>query len=307
MENKEALNISLNSKEEINKLIELLDNPYCKEYIKRKLNDIKNIDEEDAAIISRLAFAYAIKKIIPENKYKDIVIEKGITTEENVTLFGESRKENGKYINRYYEVVQKCIASKDIFFFCRALSTFAHELYHTKQRLDAENDVIDLNTLLYCLENVVGFGIKGKYKEDYKKLFFELKAEIVGARTAVEFINEYSTLKKANVDDYVELWAKRKNPDYEDFFNINSLKEYIIELLKNIKEHNLITKDTIKEYPVLRFFFREDSKFQTPEYFETMSNYTSIIEDKKERENKIFFCRIMKEVAEQVQKTSSHK
>lgn len=301
------IEFKIDSEEKVRKLINLLDNDKLTNKTKEALNNLNNLSTDDELFIVSMIVSLAIKGTIPEDYYKDIIIKADYSEPDSdrECVFGEQNKENGKYVSTLYLHNYEEMKSGDIIGFYRSLVTFGHELYHCRQQLNSENRVLDIPTLLYCLELVLKDKVEHYYEDFYERLYFETEAEAAGFIVANEFCDTFKLSEKYDILDKIKQgYLSIVRPNFNNFKDSNYREKYIKTLIRKIEDYKLIDLEILSKYPMLRFIFDSDGKLQSESHFEKLIDVSSGNEAKEEREK---LCKLLIDISKDFNKTSTKK
>lgn len=301
------IEFKIDSEEKVRKLINLLDNDKLTNKTKEALNNLNNLSTDDELFIISMITSLAIKGTIPEDYYKDIIIKADYSEPDSdrECVLGEQSKENGKYVSTLYLHNYEEMKSGDIIGFYRSLVTFGHELYHSRQQLNSENRVLDIPTLLYCLELVLKDKVEHYYEDFYERLYFETEAEAAGFILANNFCDRFNLNEKYDVLDKIKQgYLSIVRPNFNNFKDSNYREKYIKTLIRKIEDYKLIDLEILSKYPMLRFIFDSDGKLQSETHFEKLIDVSSGNERDEEREK---LCRLLIDISKDFNKTSTKK
>lgn len=287
------------------KLVSLLDNNNFVEKTKKALKKFPNLSEEDELYIISMITSLAIKGTIPEDYYKDIIIKTDYSVPDSgrECVLADQNKENGKYVCTLYLSNYKKLNSGDFVDFYISLVTFGHELYHCRQQLNADNRVLDIPTLLYCLERLLKDKVDDFYKDFYRNLYFETEADAAGVIVADTFCDIFKLKEKYGVsnnkkEDYISIFR----PNFNNFKDSDYRRKYIKTLIRIVENNNLVDLEILSRYPMLRFIFDSDGKLQSESHFEKLIDAPSSDETKEERKK---LCELLIDVSKEVNKKNT--
>lgn len=300
------IEFKLDSEEKVRKLINLLDNDKLTKKTQDALNNLNNLSTDDELFIISMIVSLAIKGTIPEDYYKDIIIKADYSepSSDRKCVFGDQGKENGKYVSTLYLHNYEEMKSGDIIGFYRSLVTFGHELYHCRQQLNSDNRVLNIPTLLYCLEHILKDKTPNFYKDFYERLYFETEAEAAGFILANNFCDRFNLNEKYDILDKIKQgYLSIVRPNFNNFKDSNYREKYIKTLIRKIEDDNLIDLEILSKYPMLRFIFDNDGKLQSEIHFEKLVDL-QINETKEEREK---LCRLLIDISKDIHKSGIKK
>ena len=231
-----------------------------------------------ARMIAIMAMAEGVKKTIPEENYKDIVlhIADGNYEKRNGRITcGEQEIKQNKSINTIYLNSIESLAFGDISDFCIALKVFTHELYHTKQYLVSKSRELTISNLIYCLEHIV-YSDRDDYHANYDYIFFETEADFFRAKHSAEFI-KYFINKDFDNDKYLDALMKHK-PNWKNLlFNSETQCNHVKKLLNEIADKKiLITEDILNIYPILRTVYDNNGVlYEKSKYTSFLAKYSN--------------------------------
>lgn len=299
------LEFKLDSEEKIKKLVNLLDDVKLTNRTQESLKNLNDLSAEDELFIVSMIISLAIKRTIPEDYYKDIIIKTdySVPDSDRECVLADQNKENGKYVCTLYLPNYKKMNSGDFVDFYISLVTFGHELYHCRQQLNADNRVLDIPTLLYCLERLLKDKVDDFYKDFYRNLYFETEADAAGVIVADNFCDIFKLKEKYGVsnnkkEDYISVFR----PNFINFKDSDYRRKYIKTLIRIIENNNLIDLEILSRYPMIRFIFDSDGKLQSESYFEKLIDSPSSDETKEERKK---LCELLIDVSKEINKKNT--
>lgn len=299
------IEFKLDSEEKIRKLVNLLDDVKLTNRTQEALKNLNNLSTDDELFIVSMIISLAIKRTIPEDYYKDIIIKTDYSVPDSgrECVLADQNKENGKYVCTLYLPNYKKLNSGDFVDFYISLVTFGHELYHCRQQLNADNRVLDIPTLLYCLERLLKDKVDDFYKDFYRNLYFETEADAAGIIVADTFCDIFKLKEKYGVsnnkkEDYISIFR----PNFNNFKHSDYRRKYIKTLIRIIENNNLIDLEILSRYPMLRFIFDSDGKLQSESHFEKLIDVPSSDETKEERKK---LCELLIDVSKEVNKKNT--
>ena len=263
--------LKVDSIEKINGLI----NYYTKDYkrVEKILSSFPIKSDDQAFILEMYLMAFVLKKYVSEKDYGKIVVNiyeaKDIDNKSN-SLGGYCGKIDGKHTIKVYPLDRECLASEKIELFAQTFATFAHEIYHMKQKIDIDDEKFDYLTIVSCLEFLLKDNVLGFYKTNYQDLVFEITAEAYGNILASDFLKQYK--KDFDKDRFTKVVLKMTRPNYEGLLGKDRKIEYLSRLIDLVKKYNIINPSTLDKYPLLKHIFSEDGKFQTIDYFQSLND-----------------------------------
>ena len=300
-------NIVIDNPDKIKKLTEYVENPDFIKVTKKAFSNISQMTEDDEMFIVSMAIGYAIKRLIPENKYKYLIIKIG-TEHSNNSVLGTQYKENKKYINNYHLSNLESLKSGKVEKIVQGLITFGHELYHTRQQIDSEKENITFDSFMYSIEQLLHDNIPDFYKREYKNLYFETTAQAMGIIIATEFIERYGSLQPEKKQAVCKLLLSSTKPDYKNFDDEEYLKNYIRRLLKKIRDYKeFFKKDCFIKYPILKYLIQSNGELETPERLQELIDNTYMMEDNSVNKKRLQLLKILKELSIERQNKNSYK
>lgn len=239
-----------------------------------KINPINNDDYWERINIARqiviMTMGLAVKNYIPRENYKDLRLEifyGNRDTPKNHMLFGINYLDkDNKVLNGMYLCALEYLATGEIVKFCHSISTFVHELYHSKQGFAAKKGEFSISNLIYSLESVA-YTYKCDYDADYDRIFFESEADYYGYSFTSRIVGLLSSKEKDfDIEKYVEILMKKKQNWKNMLFDFDTQCNYVKELLGKIKSKNIIiSPDLLDKYPILKSFYEQDGSFKNPD------------------------------------------
>ena len=307
-------NITIDKVETIKELVRLTDNPRYIATTKKAIANHENLTEDDVLFITTMSIGEAIKKIIPERQYKRLIIRVWPEEKESRS-YGYIYEENGKYIVTYSKENKNMLMNKDVPFErkMQCFFTFAHELYHAKQAIDAKEERITFDSFMYCLEEGLHNNIQGFYKKEYDNLYLETIAEGIGIMLGAEFLNKYGKVKEDDVGKLIKILMNIYKPNYHVFENDNELKEYIKRLLQilrdNINNFDIkFEKNIFIRFPMLKYLIHpKTGELESPERLQELINNTYMMEDNSDNKERLRLLKILKELSIERQQSNSYK
>jgi hypothetical protein len=254
-----------------------------------------------------MAISYALKKIIPEKKYKKLVIDIDKEVSDNKNLLGNQYKENNKYVCTFTTNNTELLGTKDVYDIIDNLATYGHELYHTKQQIDASEEKITLESFMYSLERVLQRNLPEFYKREYDNLFFEIEADVVGITTALEFLEVTGRIDKVQLVKLKEYILKHLRPNYKNIEDDEYLKNHIRKLLKKLRDYiEFFNKDFFIEYPILKYLVDRNGELESPERLQELIDNTMYIRNNEDSKQRLRLLKILKELSIERKKSSSY-
>ena len=287
-------NIIIDNPDKIKKITEYVENPDFIKATKKAFSNISQMTEDDEMFIVSMAIGYAIKRLIPENKYKYLIIKIGTNYDDSNTL-GFQYKEGKKYVTEFPLKNLHLIKSGQIDEIVKGLITFGHELYHTRQQIDSEKENITFDSFMYSIEQLLHDNIPDFYKREYKNLYLETTAEAMGVITTTEFIERYGSLQPDKKQALCRLLLSSTKPDYKNFGDEEYLKNYIRRILKKIRDYKeFFKKDCFIKYPILKYLIQSNGELETPERLQELIDNTYMMEDNSVNKKKIAITKNIK-------------
>ena len=299
--------VRIDNPESIKKLSEFINDEKALKVTNKVLSDTKNLKEDDKRFITYMAISYALKKIIPEKKYKKLVIDIDKEVSDNKNLLGNQYKENNKYVCTFTTNNTELLGTKDVYDIIDNLATYGHELYHTKQQIDASEEKITLESFMYSLERVLQRNLPEFYKREYDNLFFEIEADVVGITTALEFLEVTGRIDKVQLVKLKEYILKHLRPNYKNIEDDEYLKNHIKKLLKKLRDYiEFFNKDFFIEYPILKYLVDRNGELESPERLQELIDNTMYIRNNEDSKQRLRLLKILKELSIERKKSSSY-
>lgn len=299
--------VRIDNPESIKKLSEFINDEKALKVTNKVLSDTKNLKEDDKRFITYMAISYALKKIIPEKKYKKLVIDIDKEVSDNKNLLGNQYKENNKYVCTFTTNNTELLGTKDVYDIIDNLATYGHELYHTKQQIDASEEKITLESFMYSLERVLQRNLPEFYKREYDNLFFEIEADVVGITTALEFLEVTGRIDKVQLVKLKEYILKHLRPNYKNIEDDEYLKNHIRKLLKKLRDYiEFFNKDFFIEYPILKYLVDRNGELESPERLQELIDNTMHIRNNEDSKQRLRLLKILKELSIERKKSSSY-
>ena len=299
--------VRIDNPESIKKLSEFINDEKALKVTNKVLSDTKNLKEDDKRFITYMAISYALKKIIPEKKYKKLVIDIDKEVSDNKNLLGNQYKENNKYVCTFTTNNTELLGTKDVYDIIDNLATYGHELYHTKQQIDASEEKITLESFMYSLERVLQRNLPEFYKREYDNLFFEIEADVVGITTALEFLEVTGRIDKVQLVKLKEYILKHLRPNYKNIEDDEYLKNHIRKLLKKLRDYiEFFNKDFFIEYPILKYLVDRNGELESPERLQELIDNTMYIRNNEDSKQRLRLLKILKELSIERKKSSSY-
>ena len=299
--------VRIDNPESIKKLSEFINDEKALKVTNKVLSDTKNLKEDDKRFITYMAISYALKKIIPEKKYKKLVIDIDKEVSDHKNLLGNQYKENNKYVCTFTTNNTELLGTKDVYDIIDNLATYGHELYHTKQQIDASEEKITLESFMYSLERVLQRNLPEFYKREYDNLFFEIEADVVGITTALEFLEVTGRIDKVQLVKLKEYILKHLRPNYKNIEDDEYLKNHIKKLLKKLRDYiEFFNKDFFIEYPILKYLVDRNGELESPERLQELIDNTMYIRNNEDSKQRLRLLKILKELSIERKKSSSY-
>ena len=299
--------VRIDNPESIKKLSEFINDEKALKVTNKVLSDTKNLKEDDKRFITYMAISYALKKIIPEKKYKKLVIDIDKEVSDHKNLLGNQYKENNKYVCTFTTNNTELLGTKDVYDIIDNLATYGHELYHTKQQIDASEEKITLESFMYSLERVLQRNLPEFYKREYDNLFFEIEADVVGITTALEFLEVTGRIDKVQLVKLKEYILKHLRPNYKNIEDDEYLKNHIRKLLKKLRDYiEFFNKDFFIEYPILKYLVDRNGELESPERLQELIDNTMYIRNNEDSKQRLRLLKILKELSIERKKSSSY-
>lgn len=299
--------VRIDNPESIKKLSEFINDEKALKVTNKVLSDTKKLKEDDKRFITYMAISYALKKIIPEKKYKKLVIDIDKEVSDNKNLLGNQYKENNKYVCTFTTNNTELLGTKDVYDIIDNLATYGHELYHTKQQIDASEEKITLESFMYSLERVLQRNLPEFYKREYDNLFFEIEADVVGITTALEFLEVTGRIDKVQLVKLKEYILKHLRPNYKNIEDDEYLKNHIRKLLKKLRDYiEFFNKDFFIEYPILKYLVDRNGELESPERLQELIDNTMYIRNNEDSKQRLRLLKILKELSIERKKSSSY-
>lgn len=321
-------NGTINNEETIRKIIALTNNPRYINATRKALINREQLTEDDVMFITAMAAGEAIKAIIPERQYKRLIIRLW-PEEQREGSQGYFYEKNGKYVVTYEQGNKEFFMNRNYSFLkkIQCVFTFAHELYHAKQAIDAKDERITFDSFMYCLEAGLQGNVPGFYKKEYENLYMEASAEGIGIIMATDFLEKYGVLDELMNDPMLEeMGFKDKNKDqfrkflmgafkknHHVFENDDELKEYIKKLLKILRDniHTFSRKydeDVFIKYPILKYLINpKTGELESPERLQELLDNTYMEKENSDTKDKRRLLKILKELSIERQQSFSQK
>lgn len=299
--------VRIDNPETIKKLSEFIDNEKALKVTNKLLSNMKDLSQEDKKFITYMAISHALKKIIPEKKYKKIVIEIDKEENNNKNLLGTQSKEDNKFICSFTTNNIELLESKDVYDIIEYLTTYGHELYHTKQQIASQEEKITLESFMYSLERTLQKNIPEFYKREYNNLFFEIEADVIGVTTALEFLEVTGRIDKVQLPKIREYILRNIRPDYKKLEDDGYLKSYIRKLLKKLRDYiEFFNKDFFIEYPILKYLVEKDGELESPERLQELIDNTYLMNNSNDNKQRLKLLKILKELSIERKNNSSY-
>lgn len=299
--------VKIDNPETIKKLSEFVNGKKALKVTNKLISNIKDLSQDDEKFITYMAISYALKKIIPKTQYKNLVIEIDAYEKDNKNLLGSQTKENNKFICTFTTNNTELLESNDVYDIIEYFTTYGHELYHTKQQLDASEEKITLESFMYSLERVLQKNLPEFYKREYDNLFFEIEADVVGITTALEFLEVTGRIDKVQLVKLKEYVLKHLRPNYKNIEDDEYLKNHIRKLLKKLRDYiEFFNKDFFIEYPILKYLVDRNGELESPERLQELIDNTMYIRNNEDIKQRLRLLKILKELSIERKKSSSY-
>lgn len=272
---KDAQSIASNYGQAINAIRKIVLDELTKEQVSEKINMFTTADYWERINYARqivlMLMGLAVKNCISEERYKDIILKvlpgnMELATSCKQTLGTNYQNEENKNVNTMTLCAIEYLASGNILEFSRSLSTFAHEIYHTKQKFSLESGEFSISNLINALERVA-YANKDEYDKNYNHIFFETEADYNGLTLSADMFRLLAVKKenfnKFDKDKYIELLMGRKANWKNMLFDFDTQCNYVKELIEKLKKDNrTITPNLLDRFPVLRTIYQQDGSLQ---------------------------------------------
>ena len=272
---KDAQSIASNYGQAINAIRKIVLDELKKEQVSEKINMFTTVDYWERINYARqivlMLMGLAVKNCISEERYKDIILKvlpgnMELATSCKQTLGTNYQNEENKNVNTMTLCAIEYLASGNILEFSRSLSTFAHEIYHTKQKFSLESGEFSISNLINALERVA-YANKDEYDKNYNHIFFETEADYNGLTLSADMFRLLAVKKenfnKFDKDKYIELLMERKANWKNMLFDFDTQCNYVKELIEKLKKDNrTITPNLLDRFPVLRTIYQQDGSLQ---------------------------------------------
>lgn len=272
---KDAQSIASNYGQAINAIRKIVLDELKKEQVSEKINMFTTVDYWERINYARqivlMLMGLAVKNCISEERYKDIILKvlpgnMELATSCKQTLGTNYQNEENKNVNTMTLCAIEYLASGNILEFSRSLSTFAHEIYHTKQKFSLESGEFSISNLINALERVA-YANKDEYDKNYNHIFFETEADYNGLTLSADMFRLLAVKKenfnKFDKDKYIELLMGRKANWKNMLFDFDTQCNYVKELIEKLKKDNrTITPNLLDRFPVLRTIYQQDGSLQ---------------------------------------------
>lgn len=282
----------------IEKIKKVIDNP-VKSF--SKLDDDYWERVNSARDIAILAMAIAVKTMIPEENYKNIVLKiipGNLPKESGKSILGTQCVEQKKSVASFYLSSIEDLAIGKIYEFCVALGVFAHELHHTKQYLNSQKkEELTIPNLIYSLENIA---YHDDYTENYSNIFYETEAFYVGSAFSADYLR-FLLNKKTGRDQHIDILMQNRPDWHNALFDFDTQCGIVKKLLNIIEDKNIkITDGMLRKYPILNTLYNTNGVFyDEPMYSRFLSQRMN---NSSNNEQERDLCRLLLEVSKKSDK-----
>ena len=166
-------------KQQIEKLLQdVRDHRTVIKNILKMMVEGQKLTDKYQMAINYSIIAYVISSAIPKEYYDRIIIKMKEPDKNDEEKLGYVRREGNKFVVTYN--THDFSFEDNLFLLLQCIECIGHELRHVGQQIDAENEELNIVTLMCSLEMLLSGYMCNYYNDNYDTLYMEVEAVLYG-------------------------------------------------------------------------------------------------------------------------------